>query len=140
MSVEGASAKKSYDSTYSLVGREEEDATNFYPYSDGNNGKNGSLTTGNTYTDNHYHLLSDAQEKKMEGVREGLYKIPEKPEDDKDYEDPDEQERENVYYVLEGPTPERETEDIEDDNVQEVNEAAAYEVPMVSSTKNNTNV
>lgn len=136
--VEGASAKKSYDSIYSLAEREEEDKTNIYHYSDGNNEIMGSQKIGNTNTDNQYHLLSDAQEKKKEGVSDGIYHIPEKPDDDEDYEDPDEQERDNVYYVLEGPTPERETEDTGDDNVEQVNEAAAYEVPIVSNTKSNS--
>lgn len=124
----------SFDSIYSLVGREEEDKTNIYHYSDG---KKDSLKTGNTNTDNNYHLLRNAQEKK-EGLQDGLYHIPEKPEDDEDNEDQDEQERENVYYILEGPTPERETEETGDDTVQQVNEAAVYEVPIVSSTKNNS--
>ena len=122
MPERGASAQQSCESTYSLIGREDEDVTRLYHQRGKNKKEKSRQTTENVYTDNQHQLQNDSQEKM--GVMD-------KPEDDKDYEDVDEEERENVYHVLEGPTPEGGVEEETEENcVQRENEASTYEIPV----------
>ena len=110
--------------------------------------------------ENDYHLGNEEEEKE-ERVRENVYQVLVNPMDtEEDYADPDEEEMDNIYHVLEGPTPKEEEEESEGEKderekitegeeererykveVEEpLTEPAAYEIPLVSSSKHNSTV
>ena len=115
--------------------------------------------------ENDYHLLDNEEEEKEKRVRENVYQVLVNPMDtEEDYADPDEEEMDNIYHVLEGPTPKEEEEEKSEgekderekiadseeegaererdrDEVEEpLTEPAAYEIPLVSSSKHNSTV
>ena len=125
--------------------------------------KEESERSGDRDQENDYHLLGDEEEKKEERARENVYQVVVNPMDtEEDYADPDEEEMNNIYHVLEGPTPkeeeeeeseaeraerekttEGEEEERERDKVEmeePLTEPAAYEIPLVSSSKHNSTV
>ena len=122
-----------------------------------------SERSGDRDRENDYHLLGNEEEEKEERVRENVYQVLVNPMDtEEDYADPDEEEMNNIYHILEGPTPKEEEEgegekaerekttDSEEegaererdrDEVEEpLTEPAAYEIPLVSSSKHNSTV
>ena len=114
--------------------------------------------------ENDYHLLGDEEEEKKERARENVYQVVVNPMDtEEDYADPDEEEMNNIYHVLEGPTPKKEEEEEESEGEkaerekttegeeeererdkvemeEPLTEPAAYEIPLVSSSKHNSTV
>ena len=122
-----------------------------------------SERSGDRDRENDYHLLGDEEEEKKERARENVYQIVVNPMDtEEDYADPDEEEMNNIYHVLEGPTTQKEEEEEsegekaerekttegeeeerERDKVEEeepLTEPAAYEIPLVSSSKHNSTI
>ena len=140
--MSGGVATSINDDTRDNIGSVGGDKMNIYFLSDERTKEECSETTRDTDQENNYHLLSNAEETKKEGVRESVYHILKSPLDDvdEDYADPDEDEMNNIYHVLEGPTPEREEERERDEAEGEepLTEPTAYEVPVTSSSKHNS--
>ena len=121
-----------------------------------------SERSGDRDQENDYHLLGDEEEEKKERARENVYQVVVNPMDtEEDYADPDEEEMNNIYHVLEGPTPKEEEEEESEGEKAErekttegeeeegremdkieveepLTEPAAYEIPLVSSSKHNS--
>ena len=114
------------ESTYSLLEQEGTATTRSLRELDREKGKSCGPKVRETGDSDGYKLLSMAEVKITQGVRENVYNVQEKQEEDGDYEDP-EDDINSDYFVLDGPTPVEEEEG--DRKETEGSTAAEYEIP-----------
>ena len=124
------------DSTYSLLGQEGTATTNSHRQLDKEKGKGCGPQATDIGDSDGYKLLSMAEVKVAQGVRENVYNVQEKQEEDGDYADP-EDDINNDYFVLDGPTPVEEEKGERKET--EGSTAAEYEVPTVLDRKSKAN-